>query len=203
MRACLLPALPSSRRREYMWAALDNGACLLMTIGLGVWASFRQAARRHAKSSASMCRPRKESRDISSARLSPDGRSPRVCGDVGRQTQALDSTTRSRRSPRLCREQTGIDPDFFWAPDSRPYWVLRRGQAQDRASAEGGPPRVLTTLPSDAPYTGTWGANGDILLGVRDVNDGTELWSSARRIRPHLQVLLQRVGRWWPAGACE
>jgi Tol biopolymer transport system component len=160
-----VPALPSSRRREYMWAAV-TAVLLLMTIGLGVWA-FRQQpeARKIVRFDVA---PPDGVTDISSARLSPDGH-----------FIAFAATSEGKRrlwirsleggASEVMQGTEGIGVDFFWAPDSKRIGFSAEGKLKI-VSAEGGPPRVLTTLPSDATYTGTWGANGDILLGVRDVN---------------------------------
>ena len=157
--------VPASRRRDYTWVAV-TAVLLLVTIGLGVWALRQQP---DARAIVRFDVPPPDGvTDISSARLSPDGH-----------FLAFAATSEGKRrlwirsleggASEVMQDTEGIGPDFFWAPDSKRIGFSAEGKLKI-VSAEGGPPRVLTTLPSDAPYTGTWGANGDILLGERNAN---------------------------------
>jgi Tol biopolymer transport system component len=190
-----------SRRREYVWAGLATA--LLATIGLGVSASFRQAPNVRDVVRFDVLPPEGVT-SISSARLSPDGRLlAYVATSEGRRRlwlRPLDAA-----AAKIIQGTEGIDPDFFWSPDSGRIGFTAGGQLKIVPAAEGGSPRVLTTLPGGATYTGTWGANGDILLGV--TNTTTELSAVLPETKQAAATVLLRVsadgGQPVPASASD
>ena len=168
-RGAAAAALPPSRRREYVWAGVAT--VLLAIVGLGVSASFRQAPNVRDIVRFDVLPPEGVT-SISSARLSPDGRLLAfVATSEGRRRlwlRPLDAA-----AAKIIQATVGIDPDHFWSPDSGRIGFSAEGQLKIVPPADGESPRVSTTLPAGASYTGTWGANGDILLGV--TNPATEL----------------------------
>ena len=200
-RVSAAAALPPSRRREYVWAGIAT--VMLAIVGLGVSTSFRQAPNVRDIVRFDV-RPPEGVTSISSARLSPDGRLLAfVATSDGRRRLWLRPLVAA--AAQIMQGTDGIDSDFFWSPDSGQIGFSAEGQLKIVAAAEGGSPRVLTTLPGGATYTGTWGANGDILLGV--TNTATELSGALRETKQAAATVLLRVsadgGQPVPASASD
>ena len=99
---------------------------------------------------------------LGSVRVSPDGR---TVGFLVLTDGANQIWTRSLDSPEA-RRVDGADgaTTLFWSPDSRFIAFTSDGRLLV-VPVTGGPSRVIATLPSRNEYYGSWGANGDILLG--------------------------------------
>ena len=132
-RACRCrPPFFTSARVYVGWCG--NGPVAM--VGLGVWASFRQH-QTSAKSSASMCSPPNGVTGISSARLSPDGR-----------FLAFVATSEGKRrlwirpleaaASEIIQGTEGIDPEFFWSPDSGRIGFSAEGQLKIVPAARAG-----------------------------------------------------------------
>jgi serine/threonine protein kinase len=154
-------ALPS-RRREHAWA-IAAAALLLATIGLTLWALTRQAPGGSPSVRFDVLPPEGVT-GIGSVGLAPNGRLLAFVATSSGGRAALWIRPLDSVAAQMVQGTEGMDPDFFWSPDSREIGFVADGSLK-AVSPDGGSPRILTTLPTGARYTGTWGANGDILLG--------------------------------------
>ena len=190
-------ALPPSRRREYVWAGVAT--VLLAIVGLGVSASFRQAPNVRDIVRFDVLPPEGVT-SISSARLSPDGRLLAfVASSEGRRSLWLRPLDTG--AAKIIQGTEGIDPDFFWSPDSGRIGFSAEGQLKT-VPAEGGSPRVLTTLPGGAIVHRDVGRERGHPSRGDEHSYGTECGprrdeAGCRHGSP------QSVGRWWPAGSRE
>ena len=154
-------AVPPSRRREYAWASAAV-ALLLTTIGLALWTPTAEAPDASPSVRFDLLPPDGVT-GIGSVGLSPNGRLLAFVAMSGGRA-ALWIRPLDAVAAQIVQGTEGMDPDFFWSPDSRQIGFFSDGGLKT-VSATGGSPRVVATLPGGAKYTGTWGVNGDILLG--------------------------------------
>jgi len=158
----------TTRRREYAWAGV--AAVLLLAIVVVIWAPARQTTD-GAPSIRFDVLPPEGVTNMDSVKLSPNGRFLAFVA-TSNGVRSLWLRPLDDAAAKSMQGTDGVDSDFFWSSDSQQIGFFSEGRLKS-IDTEGGSPRVLTTLPNSTTYTGTWGANGDILLGI--TNQSTAL----------------------------
>jgi eukaryotic-like serine/threonine-protein kinase len=158
-----------SRRREFMWAGVAL-ALLATTIFLAI--AMRPGRLRGTPTVVRFEVVPPDGAAIT-AKVSPDGRLLAFVtsrdGKLRLSVRPLNAVT-----TQDVAGTEGMDPDFFWSPDSRSVGFSSAGRLIT-VSIDGVSRRVLATLPNAQTYVGAWSADDDILLGVTNftVNLGT------------------------------
>jgi serine/threonine protein kinase len=157
------PSTPS--RSVRVWQGL---AVLMAAVALGIsaWVFQPKAPGLPSRFEASMPENVTPSDDVS---VSPDGRKLVFTAHDGMWFRNFDSQDWSR----LPGTEGASTP--FWSPDSR-YVGFTVDRILKRVDTTGGPPETVATVPDTAARSGTWNAQGDIVLGSWGGGSGGPLW---------------------------
>jgi serine/threonine protein kinase len=157
------PSTPSRSLRVWQGLAVLMAA---VALGISAWVFQPRAPGLPSRFEASMPENVTPSDDVS---VSPDGRKLVFTAQDGMWFRNFDSEDWSR----LPGTEGASTP--FWSPDSR-YVGFTVDRILKRVDTTGGPPETVATVPDTAARSGTWNAQGDIVLGSWGGGSGGPLW---------------------------